>query len=31
MTQGFVLAGAWLQLAALLALLGWFVLRRGPR
>jgi hypothetical protein len=31
MTQGFVLAGAWLQLAALLGLLGWFVLRRGPR
>jgi bifunctional non-homologous end joining protein LigD len=31
MTQGFVLAGAWLQLAALLALLSYFVLRRGPR
>jgi hypothetical protein len=31
MTQGFVLAGAWLELGALLGLLGWFVLRRGPR
>jgi hypothetical protein len=30
-TQGFVLAGAWLQLAGLLALLAFFVLRRGPR
>ena len=30
-TQGFVLAGAWLQLLALLLLLGWFVVRRGPR
>jgi hypothetical protein len=31
MTQGFVLAGAWLQLVLLLGMLGWFVLRRGPR
>jgi hypothetical protein len=31
MTQGFVLAGAWLQLAALLALLSYYVLRHGPR
>jgi len=28
-TQGFVLAGAWLQLLALLLLLGWFLVRRG--
>lgn len=31
MTQGFVLAGAWLQLAALLAVLAFLVLRHGPR
>ena len=31
MTQGFVLAAAWLQLGALMGLLGWFVVRRGPR
>jgi hypothetical protein len=30
-TQGFVLAGAWLQLALLLGLLGYFVVRHGPR
>jgi len=29
-TQGFVLAAAWLQLGGLLALLAFFVLRRGP-
>jgi hypothetical protein len=31
LTQGFALAGAWLQLGVLLALLAFFVLRRGPR
>lgn len=31
MTQGFVLAAAWLQLSLLLVLLGYFVLRHGPR
>lgn len=30
-TQGFVLAGAWLQLLVLLVLLLYFVTRRGPR
>jgi hypothetical protein len=31
MTQGFVLAAAWLQLGALLGVLAYFVLRQGPR
>lgn len=31
MTQGFVLAGAWLQLGLLLLLLLVLVLRHGPR
>ncbi|MDT7547000.1 MAG: hypothetical protein QOE99_3110 [Actinomycetota bacterium] len=31
MTQGFVLAAAWLQLGLLIGLLGFFVLRGGPR
>lgn len=31
MTQGFVLAAAWLQVAVLLGLLAFLVLRRGPR
>ncbi|MDQ1537492.1 MAG: hypothetical protein QOE58_1885 [Actinomycetota bacterium] len=31
MTQGFVLAGAWLQLFALLLLLAALVIRHGPR
>jgi hypothetical protein len=30
-TQGFVLAAAWLQLGALLGLLLFFVVRHGPR
>jgi hypothetical protein len=30
-TQGFVLAAAWLQLAVLLGLLSYFILRGGPR
>lgn len=31
MTQGFIIAGAWLQLGALLLLLLVLVLRHGPR
>ncbi len=31
MDQGFVLAGAWLQLGLLLLLLAALVLRHGPR
>ena len=31
MTQGFVLAAAWLQLGVLLGLLAYFELREGPR
>ena len=31
MTQGFVLAAAWLQLGILLFLLGFFMFRHGPR
>ena len=31
MTQGFDLAGAWLQLAVLLGLLAFLMLRHGPR
>jgi hypothetical protein len=30
-TQGFVLAGAWLELALLLGILGFLILRHGPR
>jgi hypothetical protein len=30
-TQGLVLAAAWAELAVLLGVLAWFVVRRGPR
>ena len=30
MTDGLVLLAAWVEFAALVALLGWFVLRRRP-